>query len=172
MVKILNSTYAKADLEKVVKAIKLNDEEKTFFLSLLKYFEELFDYTLSDWATEPIGLELKLDSKPFNIRYHPVPRIKKWKILKDLTRIVEIGVLTPVQQSQYQYGTPIFIIPNKEGTVGFITDYFRLNQKLVRKPYPLPRIGETMQKLEGLQYAAELDNNMGYYTIRISPASQ
>ena len=47
---------------------------------------------------------------------------------------------------------PIFIIPKKEGTARFITDYHRPNQKLVSKPYPLPRIGENIQKLEGFQY--------------------
>ena len=31
---------------------------------------------------------------------------------------------------------------------------------------------ETMQQLEGFQYATELDLNLGYYTIRISHASQ
>ena len=51
-------------------------------------------------------------------------------------------------------------------------DYHRLNQKLVRNPYPLPRIGETMQQLEGFQYTPELDRNMGFYTIRFFPASQ
>ena len=50
-----------------------------------------------------------------------------------------------IQQSQYS--TPVFIIPKKYGTVGFITDYFRLNQKLVRKPYPLPMIGKTNKQL-------------------------
>ena len=40
---------------------------------------------------------------------------------------------------------PIFIIPDKEGTVKFIMDYHKLNQKLVRKLYPLPRIGKRMQ---------------------------
>ena len=54
----------------------------------------------------------------------------------------------------------------------FITVYCRLNKKLVRKPYPLPRIVETMQELEGFQYETALDLNMVYYTIRISPASQ
>ena len=47
-----------------------------------------------------------------------------------------------------------------------------INQKLVINPYPLPRIGETMQQLEGFQYKTALDINMGYYTIRLSPASQ
>ena len=51
-------------------------------------------------------------------------------------------------------------------------DYFRLNQKLVRNPYTLPRIGETIQKLEGFQYVTTLYLNMVYYTIRIFPASK
>ena len=54
----------------------------------------------------------------------------------------------------------------------FIIDYCRHDQKLVRNPYPLPRIDKTMQKLEILQYATELDLNIGYYTIRLLPANQ
>ena len=54
----------------------------------------------------------------------------------------------------------------------FITEYCRLNQKLVRKPYPLHRIGETIQQLEVFQYETALYLNMGYYTIRLSPAIQ
>ena len=54
----------------------------------------------------------------------------------------------------------------------FITDYHRINEKLVRNPYLLPRIVETMQQLEGLQYAATIDPNMEKYAIRLSPARQ
>ena len=54
----------------------------------------------------------------------------------------------------------------------FIINSCRLNQKLARKPYLSPRIGENMQQLEGFQYETALDLNMGYYTISISPARQ
>ena len=54
----------------------------------------------------------------------------------------------------------------------FITYYRRLNQKLVRNPYPLPRIVKTMQQLEGFQYGTALYLNMEYHTIRRFPASQ
>ena len=54
----------------------------------------------------------------------------------------------------------------------FITDHFRINQKLVRKTYSSPIIGKTIQQLEGFEYAAELYLNMVYYTIRITSASQ
>ena len=73
---------------------------------------------------------------------------------------------------QSQYGTPAFIIPKKEDTVRFITDYIRINQKLVRNPYPLPIIGNIMQQLECLQYLTALDINIGSYTIRLSPTIQ
>ena len=76
-VKIIYSNYAKSDLEHVVNDIHLNSEERTLLLSLLKDFEDLVDGTLGDWATEPVDLELKPDSKPFNSRYYPVPRINK-----------------------------------------------------------------------------------------------
>ena len=138
MVKILDSTYVKADIKHVAhNSTELNAEEGTQLLSLLKDSEEFFDCTLGDWATEPVDLELKPGSKPFNSRYYPVPIISMETFCKELRRLVEIGAITPVQQSQY--GTPVFIIPKKEGTVRVITDYHRINQKLVRKPYPLPR---------------------------------
>ena len=117
------------------------------YLYFIEDFEDLFDGTLGDWSTESVDLELNPYSRQFNSRYYPVPRINKEIFRNELKRLVEIGVLTPEHQSQY--GTPVFIIPKKEGNVRFITDYRRLNQKLVRKPYPLPIIGETMQKLEG-----------------------
>ena len=115
---------------------QLNAEEITQPLRLLKYFEDLFGGTLGDWDTVPVDLELNSGSKPFNSKYYPFPRINKETFHKELKFLVKIGVLTPAQQSQY--GTPVFIIPNKEGTVRFITDYRRLNQQLVRKPYPSP----------------------------------
>ena len=54
----------------------------------------------------------------------------------------------------------------------FIKDYIRINRKLVRNQYPLPRIGETLQHMEGFQYANVLDINMRYYNIRLSPVIQ
>jgi hypothetical protein len=84
-------------------------------------------------------------------------------------RLVDIGVLTPVQQSEW--GTPVFIIPKKDGTVRFITDYRKVNRMIKRKPYPIPRIADMLQQLEGFQYAAALDLNMGYYTIRLTPGA-
>ena len=96
-----------------------------------------------------------------------MPNINRETFFKDTQRLFTIGVLSTTQKSQY--GTPIFIIPKKEVTMRFILDYHYLNHKIVRNPHPLPRIGEMMQKMEGLQYYTSLNLNMGYYTMEISP---
>ena len=82
----------------------------------------------------PVNLDLNPGSKQFNSKYYPVPIINKDTFHKDLKRLVNVGVLTTVQKSQY--GTPVFIIPKREGNVSFIKDYCKPNQKLVRNPYP------------------------------------
>ena len=48
----------------------MNAEEITQLLRLIKYIEDLFDGTLGDWGTDPIGLELNKRYKPFNSKYY------------------------------------------------------------------------------------------------------
>jgi hypothetical protein len=72
------------------------------------------------WNTDPVNIELGEDAKPVSSRYYPVPKINKETFRKELLCLVDIGVLTPVQDSEW--GMPVFIIPKKDGTVRFITD--------------------------------------------------
>ena len=59
MVKIIDSNYEKAYLKQVVNDSHMNSEERTLLLSLIKDFEDFFDGTLGERATEPVDLELK-----------------------------------------------------------------------------------------------------------------
>jgi len=77
-----------------------------------------------------------------------------------------LGVLERVQESEW--GTPVFIIPKKEGTVRFLTNYRKVNGQIVRKPFPIPRRADMLQQLEGFTFATALDLNMGYYTIPLA----
>ena len=47
-----------------------------------------------------------------------------------------------------------------------------LNHQLIIKTYPPPIIGDTTKQLELFHYPTALYLSMGYYTIRILPASQ
>ena len=168
VVHILDANYKKADLPEVVKTCThLSQHEQNELLEVLLEFEDLFDGTLGDWKTKPVSFELKRDAKPYHSRAFPIPRKHRETIMKEVKRLVELGVLE--WQPTSEWAAPSFIQPKKNGTVRFLTDFRRLNERLVRKPFPLPKISTVLQELEGFTYATALDLNMGYYTIRLDP---
>jgi Reverse transcriptase (RNA-dependent DNA polymerase) len=73
------------------------------------------------------------------------------------------------KDSNSEWAAPTFIVPKKEGTVRFVTDFRQLNRALKRKPFPIPNIQDILQKIGGFTYATALDLNMGYYNIRLDP---
>ena len=94
-------------------------------------------------------------------------RIHKETFKPEIKRSVKLKVLEKVRESEW--GSLIFILPKKYGSVRFLSDFRQLNTKIKCKPYHLPRIGDVLQRLEGFQYAITLDLNMGYYsTVRLS----
>jgi hypothetical protein len=64
---------------------------------------------------------------------------------------------------------PSFIVPKKNGTVPFLSNFWEVNKSLVRKPYPISKISALLQEIEDFTFATALDLNMGYYTIRLDP---
>src|SRR6056300_232126 len=69
-------------------------------------------------------------------------------------------------------GLSSFRNSKKDGTVRFLSDFREVNKRIVRTPYPLPKISSTLQEMEGFTYATQLDLNMGYYTIRLDGDAQ
>ena len=76
------------------------------------------------------------------------------------------------RQPDSEWASPTFIIPKKNKTVRFLTDFREVNKRMIRKPYPIPKISSVLQELEGFSYATSLDLNMGYYTLRLDGDSQ
>ena len=52
----------------------------------------------------------------------------------------------------------------KDNTVRVVSDFREVNKRVVRKPFPIPKISTVLQELEGFTYATALDLNMGYIT--------
>ncbi len=66
-------------------------------------------------------------------------------------------------------GFAILYYTKKDKTVCFVSDFREVNKRLVRKPFPIPKISTVLQEIEGFSYATALDLKMGYYTIRLDP---
>jgi hypothetical protein len=134
-------------------------------LQLLKKYKSLFDGTLDDWKTKPVSFQLKEGISPHHGQAFPVPKIHKDTIMKEVERLCKLGVLE--RQPASEWASPSFIIPKKDNTVCFLSDFWEVNKRLVRKLFPIPKISMVLQEIEGFSFATALDLNMGYYTIRL-----
>ncbi len=93
------------------------------------------------------------------------PKYTEEVIMKKIQRLCVLGV--PEWQPSSEWAEPLFIQPKKNKTVCFLNDFREVNKRLVRKPFPIPKISPVLQELEGFTYATALDLNMGYYTISL-----
>jgi hypothetical protein len=116
--------------------------ERESLLALLLKFEPLFDGTLGNWNLPPVSFELKEGAKPFHGRAYPIPKIHKATLMKEIDRLVSIGVMK--WQPYLQWASPTFIIPKKDLTVRTKSDFRELNKRIVRKPYPIPKISKNI----------------------------
>ena len=60
-----------------------------------------------------------------------------------------MGVLKKAPNARYSF--PSFIIPKKDGTVRFVSDFRKLNKELERAPFPIPRIKDLLESLQGFR---------------------
>jgi hypothetical protein len=73
------------------------------------------------------------------------------------------------KQPSSEWTSPSFLIPMKNKTIRFFSNFWEVNKRLVRKPFPIPKISTVLQELDGFTFVIALDLNMGYYTIRLDP---
>jgi hypothetical protein len=85
-------------------------------------------------------------------------------------KIEKIGVLKLDHESEW--AAPTFVQPKKTGDVRILTDFRTPNEAICRKPFPLPKISDLLQKLQGFTYATAIDLSMGYYHIPLDDESQ
>ena len=166
---ILDGKYTPADLDAVVdECTHLTAAERQQLLELLQKFESLFDGSLGAWNTEPVDIELKNeDVKPYHAKPFPVPYSQEVKLRDEIERLVKHNVLRKINRSEW--AAPNFVIPKKDGSIRTLADFRELNKRIKRKPFPIPKVQDMLQKLEGFRCATSLDLNMGYYHILLTP---
>ena len=66
-----------------------------------------------------------------------------------------------------EWAAPMFTIKKPDGTLRSLTDFRELNKRIKRKPFPIPKIQDMLQKLRGFKWVTSFDLNMGYYHIKL-----
>jgi hypothetical protein len=118
-----------------------------------------------------ISLPLKPDVKPYCAKQpYPIPQSREAEAKATVAQLVEAGIL--VRSNESEWGSPCFFLPKKDSGLRFICDLREINKRLVRKPYPLPKVQDLLRKIGKFKYATTLDLVMGFYNITMDEEAQ
>ena len=74
-----------------------------------------------------------------------------------------------IQPSSSPYGHPVLFVKKKNGNLRMCIDYRSLNQQTVKSRYPLPRIDDLFDQLQGASIFSSIDLQSAYYQVRLKP---
>ncbi len=115
--------------------------------------------------TEPFRIDLKEGTRPFG-RYGPRMTEENTQAAGKMIReLLAKGFIRP---SRSPWGSPMFLVEKPDGGKRMVIDYRALNAATTRNRYPLPRVDELFDQLQGARYFSKLDLRTGYWQIRIA----
>ena len=96
-------------------------------------------------------------------RMAPV-ELKELKL--QLQELLDKGFIRP---STSPWGAPVLFVKKKDGSMRLCIDYRELNRVTVKNKYPLPRIDDLFDQLQGAQVFSKIDLRSGYHQLKIKP---
>ncbi|GJY33098.1 hypothetical protein Tco_0417567 [Tanacetum coccineum] len=72
-----------------------------------------------------------------------------------------------IQPSTSPWGAPVLFVKKKDGSFRMCIDYRELNKLTVKNRYPLPRIDDLFDQLQGSSVYSKIDLRSGYHQLRV-----
>ncbi|GKE95674.1 putative reverse transcriptase domain-containing protein [Tanacetum coccineum] len=143
------------------------DEKKLDDIRVVRDFPEVFP---DDLLGLPLvrEIEFRIDLIPgaspvVRSPYRLAPS-EMLELSKQLKELQEKGFIRP---SHSPWGAPMLFVKKKDGLMRMCIDYRELNKLTIKNRYPLPRIDDLFDQLQGACCFSKIDLRSGYHQLRV-----
>nr|GEU39840.1 hypothetical protein [Tanacetum cinerariifolium] len=142
-------------------------ESRLTIISCLKAQEymvkgcQIFDFSGLP-PVRPVEFQIKLIPGPAPIAralYRLAPSEMK-ELTEQLQELFDKGFIRP---SSLPWGAPVLFVKKKDGSFRMCIDYWELNKLTIKNRYPLPRINDLFDQLQGSSIYSKIDLRSGYH---------
>ncbi|GJW35392.1 putative reverse transcriptase domain-containing protein [Tanacetum coccineum] len=146
---------------------KKSDEKRLEDIPIVKEFPEVFPKDLP--GLPPVRqVEFQIDLIPgaapvARAPYRLAP-LEMQELSNQLQELANQGFIRP---STSPWGAPILFVKKKDGSFRMCIDYRELNKLTVRNRYPLPRIDDLFEQLQGSSVYSKIDLRLGYHQLSV-----
>ncbi|GJQ93295.1 putative reverse transcriptase domain-containing protein [Tanacetum coccineum] len=135
-------------------------------LSVVREFADVFPDELPGLppAREiEFGIELIPGAEPISKAPYRMAPVELKELKEQLQEMLENDVIDRVSP----WGAPVLFVKKKDGSMRLCIDYRELNRITIRNRYPLPRIDDLFDQLQGAKYFSKIDLRSGYHQLRV-----
>ncbi|GJU23746.1 putative reverse transcriptase domain-containing protein [Tanacetum coccineum] len=92
-----------------------------------------------------------------------IPPVRQ-ELSNQLQELTDRGFIRP---STSPWGAPVLFVKKKDGSFRMCIDYRELNKLTIKNRYPLPRIDDLFDQLQGSSVYSKIDLRPGYHQLRV-----
>ncbi|GKC05963.1 putative reverse transcriptase domain-containing protein [Tanacetum coccineum] len=150
---------------------KKSDEKRLEDIPVVREFPEVFPEDLP--GLPPVRqVEFQIDLIPgatpvARAPYRLAPS-EMQELSNQLQELADRGFIRP---STSPWGAPVLFVKKKDGSFRMCIDYRELNKLTVKNYYPLPRIDDLFDQLQGSSVYSKIDLRPGYHQLRVRDKS-
>ncbi|KAF5788957.1 putative nucleotidyltransferase, Ribonuclease H [Helianthus annuus] len=140
---------------------KLEDVE------IVNEFSDIFPEELPGLPPErevEFNIELNPGAKPVAKATYRLAPTEMRELMTQLQDLLDKGFIRP---SVSPWGAPVLFVKKKDGSMRMCIDYRELNKLTIKNRYPLPRIDDLFDQLQGASWFSKIDLRSGYHQVRV-----
>lgn len=152
--------------------VNLSPSEAAQFKTLLLDYQHSFSASKQDIGrTSNVTHSINTgQSAPIKQPLRRTPLSRRTIIQEEVDKMLKQEV---IESSASPWASPVVLVKKKDGSYRFCIDYRKLNDVTIKDSYPLPRIDDTLDALQGnssTRYFSTLDLASGYWQVAMNPA--
>ena len=109
-------------------------------------------------------IDLIPGTEPISIPPYRMAPTELRELKAQLEELLSKGFVRP---SISPWEAPVLFVKKKNGSLRLCIDYRQLNRVTIRNQYPLPRIDELFNQLQGSRVYSKIDLRSGYHQLRV-----
>ncbi|KAA0048090.1 hypothetical protein E6C27_scaffold385G001650 [Cucumis melo var. makuwa] len=114
------------------------------------------------------AIELEPGTVPISRAPYRMAPVELKELKVQLQELLDKGFIRP---SVSPWGAPVLFVKKKDGSMRLCIDYRKLNKVTVKNKYPLPRIDDLFDQLQGATVFFKIDLRSGYHQLRIKDSN-
>nr|GEY00008.1 putative reverse transcriptase domain-containing protein [Tanacetum cinerariifolium] len=144
-----------------------SEEKRLEDVPMVRDFPEVFPEDLSGIPpARPVEFQINLVPGVVLVArapYRLTPSEMK-ELAEQLQELSDKGFIRP---NSSPWGAPVLFVKKKDGYFHMCIDYRKLNKLTVKNRYPLPRIDDLFDQLQGSSVYSKINLRSGYHQLRV-----